>query len=119
MSNESTLYRPMMSDGYAETLRRWHDTAYNEMRQRGDVTFSYLGKEFVVPADVFAPTPMSDLLGSAVLGEVRKDDQVLDMGTGCGVNAILAASKSGDVIGVDINPHAVASAKAKPMEMER
>jgi len=102
----------MMSDEYAETLHRWHDTAYNEMRQRGDVTLSYLGKEFVVPADVFAPTPMSDLLGRAVLGEVRKDDQLLDMGTGCGVNAILAASKSGDVIGVDINPQAVASAKA-------
>ncbi|MFE0077799.1 hypothetical protein ACFWYW_53890 [Nonomuraea sp. NPDC059023] len=30
---------------------------------------------------------MSHLLGEAVLNEVRPDDRVLDMGTGCGVNA--------------------------------
>jgi methylase of polypeptide subunit release factors len=29
---------------------------------------------------------------------------VLDMGTGSGVNAILAASKAIDVVAVDINP---------------
>jgi release factor glutamine methyltransferase len=34
------------------------------------------------------------------------------MGTGCGVNAILAASKSSDVMGVDVNPSAIASATA-------
>lgn len=34
------------------------------------------------------------------------------MGTGCGVNAILAASASTDVLGVDVNPHAVEAAAA-------
>ena len=112
MRNESTPYRPTVSDEYAEALRRWHDAAYEEMRQRGKVQLSYLGREFVVPEQVFAPTPMSDLLSTAVLDEVREHDRVLDMGTGCGVNAILAASRSRDVIGVDINPHAIASAMA-------
>jgi release factor glutamine methyltransferase len=102
----------MVSDKYAETLRRWHDAAYDEMRQRGEIRLSHLGREFVVPAQVFAPTPTSDLLGTAVLDEVRDHDRVLDMGTGCGVNAILAASKSRDVVGVDVNPHAIASAVA-------
>jgi release factor glutamine methyltransferase len=53
---------------------------------------------------------MSALLGQAVLDEVRDGDRVLDMGTGCGVNAILAASRSTDVLGVDVNPHAVRAA---------
>jgi release factor glutamine methyltransferase len=33
---------------------------------------------------------VSRLLGEAVVDEVKPDDRVLDMGTGCGVNAILA-----------------------------
>jgi release factor glutamine methyltransferase len=112
MRNESVPYRPMVSDAHAEVLRRWHNAAYDEMRQRGEIRLSYLDRQFVVPPDVFGPTPMSDLLGTAVLDEVRELDRVLDMGTGCGVNAILAASLSPKVVGVDINPHAIASATA-------
>jgi len=55
---------------------------------------------------------MSHLLGEAVLAEVRDGDRVLDMGTGSGVNAILAATKSTDVVAVDINPRAVEAAQA-------
>jgi release factor glutamine methyltransferase len=51
-------------------------------------------------------------LGPAVRDEVREGDRVLDMGTGSGINAILAAAKSTDVLAVDINPHAVAAAIA-------
>jgi len=112
MSDEPTRYRPTMSDEQVEVLRRWHEDAYEELRHRGPTRVNHLGKEFVVPEDVFAPTPMSDLLGTPVLNEVRETDRVLDMGTGCGVNAILAASKARDVVGVDINPHAIASAVA-------
>jgi release factor glutamine methyltransferase len=36
---------------------------------------------------------------------------VLDMGTGSGVNAILAASKAAEVVAVDINPVAVGAAR--------
>ncbi len=98
-----------MSDERVEALRRWHESAYDELRQRGEIRLTYLDHEFVVPEDVFAPTPMSDFLGTAVLNDVRETDRVLDMGTGCGVNAILAASKARDVVGVDINPHAIAA----------
>lgn len=101
-----------MSDESVERLRRWHEAAYQEMRQRGSIRISYLGLDLLVPEGVFAPTPMSDLLGKAVLEEVRDADRVLDMGTGSGVNAILAASRSRGVVGVDVNPHAVAAAIA-------
>jgi release factor glutamine methyltransferase len=48
-------------------------------------------------------TGASHLLGQAVLADVRESDRVLDMGTGSGDNAILAASKANDVVAVDIN----------------
>ena len=110
--SRSGYYKPTIPDADVTRLRAWHEGAYEEMRQRGRVQISYLGRQFDVPETVFAPTPMSDLLGRAVLSEVRDGDRVLDMGTGCGVNAILAASASSDVLGVDINPDAVAAAQA-------
>lgn len=45
-------------------------------------TFDYLGLTLEVPAQVMPITPMPDLLGAAVLVEVRPGDRVLDMGTG-------------------------------------
>jgi release factor glutamine methyltransferase len=64
-----------------------------------------------VPPTVQPINPMSDLLGGAVLAEARPGDRVLDMGTGSGVNAILAAATATDVLAVDINPRAVEAAR--------
>ena len=50
---------------------------------------------------------MSNLLSKAVLAEVCPDNRILDMGTGCGVNSILAARAGADVLALDINPEAV------------
>ena len=105
------VYRPMMSDEHAVRLRRWHEAASIELHGHGARQVSYLGLDLVVPEQVFPPMPVSDLLGRALLDEVRDADRVLDMGTGCGVNAILAASRAQDVVGVDINPHAVTAAQ--------
>jgi release factor glutamine methyltransferase len=104
-------YQPRMSRQDAERIRAWHEKAYEAMSQREISTVGYLGRTFSVPSQVFPPTPMSELLGKAVLDEVRAPDRVLDMGTGCGVNAILAASRSMDVVGVDINPYAIECAR--------
>lgn len=43
---------------------------------------------------------------------VPMDVAVLDVGTGCGMLAILAAQKAGSVAAVDLNPYAVRCAKA-------
>ena len=104
-------YRPRMSPERAEQLRRWHEDASAELRERGDGDVEYLGLRLYVPATVFPPAPMSKLLGRAVLGEATDSDRVLDMGTGCGVNAILAAGTAREVVAVDLNPDAVAAAK--------
>lgn len=38
---------------------------------------------------------------------VTEDDVVLDVGTGCGILAILAAEKAKRVVAIDINPYAI------------
>ena len=111
-----SAYTPTISEGTAERLRRWHESAYESAKAdvaTGDSqTFSYLGRTLVVPPDVMPITPVSHLLGEAVLAEVRAGDRVLDMGTGSGVNAILAASKAASVVAVDVNPSAVEAARS-------
>lgn len=106
-------YTPTVPADQVERIRRWHENAYAAALADSAVTrtFTYLGRRFEVPPDVHPITGMSDLLGEAVLAEVRAGDRVLDMGTGCGVNAILAASRSTDVLAVDINPRAVDAAR--------
>jgi release factor glutamine methyltransferase len=104
-------YRPLISVERIAVLGEWHERAYRELSEAGERRMSYLGLDLVVPAGVFAPTPMSDLLGRAVIDEVRAEDRVLDMGTGSGVNAILAARAGADVVGVDLNLTAVEAAR--------
>ena len=104
---DTGTYKPMMSNERVGRVRDWHERAYREARSRKPEKTAFLGRAFTIPSEVHSINPMSDLLGNAVLEEVKAGDRVLDMGTGCGVNAVLAASKSSDVVAVDINPYAV------------
>jgi len=106
-----TQYRPTVSDEYAATIRRWQDSIYQSEKARVTQQVEFLGRTFTLPPKVHPINATSDLLGNAVLNEVREGDRVLDLGTGSGVNAILAASKSTNVLAVDINPLAVRCAK--------
>lgn len=105
------VYKPTVSDSYAEKLREWQDNVHQEFKEAPLHEVEFLGRKFIIPPTVHPINPMSDLLGNAVLQQVKEADRVLDLGTGCGVNAILAASKSNEVIAVDINPEAVKTAK--------
>jgi release factor glutamine methyltransferase len=111
---EGSAFRPMMDEQRVEWVRRWHENAYRMTRAEGErpQTFDYLGRTLVVPPEVMPITAVSHLLGDAVLAEVGAGDRVLDMGTGSGVNAILAAGAPAEVLAVDINPHALAAARA-------
>jgi len=68
-------------------------------------------KTFILLPNVFSPrgTLTSSLLARN-LG-VKKGDYVLDLGTGCGIQAIFAAEKAKKVVATDINPQAVKCAK--------
>jgi release factor glutamine methyltransferase len=43
--------------------------------------------------------------------DVKEGEQVLDVGTGCGMLGILAARKATNVLAVDLNPYAIRCAK--------
>ncbi|MHB8826377.1 MAG: methyltransferase [Acidimicrobiales bacterium] len=103
---------PNMSGERAAAIARWHDDAYVAMKREAGTgqRFTYLGLDLWVPASVQPITGMSHLLGEHVLAVVRPDDHVLDMGTGCGVNALLAASIASRVVGVDTNAAAIEAA---------
>jgi release factor glutamine methyltransferase len=103
-----------ISDEKAEQIRRWHERAYREALAEGSTTrtFDYLGLSVVVPPGVQPITPVSHLLGEAVVAEAGNRDLVLDMGTGSGINGILAASRGARVVAVDTNPRALKAARA-------
>lgn len=105
-------YIPMLSAVEIERIRKWHERAYADSSARSVQTIDYLGLSIVVPPDVQPITPTSHLLGEAVLAEVHEGDRVLDMGTGSGVNGILAGTMGGQVLAVDISQSAIEAAQA-------
>ncbi len=75
---------------------------------------SFMGLQLHVMEDVF-PIDESvdgDPYHQAVASEVRPGLRVLDMGTGSGVSALLAARAGSEVVAVDVNPKAVECARA-------
>jgi len=104
-----TDYKPMMSDERVKKIKQWHEDAKSDKSARKITKMKVLGRRFEVPGNVFDPKPIG--LWESVLEEVKETDRVLDMGTGSGVNGILSASKSSDVVAVDVNPASVENAK--------
>jgi len=60
---------------------------------------------FLVDEHVYEPAEDTFLIAEN-LG-VIEDDTVLDMGTGCGILAVLVAEKAESVVAVDVNPYAI------------
>jgi len=70
-----------------------------------------LGKTFLISKDVFNPKYFytSSLMANSL--DIREEDDVLDIGTGSGIQAVFAGEKAANVTAVDINPEAVKYAK--------
>lgn len=105
-------YEPRLSPERVDRLRAWHHEASAQLHALGAYDTRYLGLDLHVPEQVFGPTPTSDLMGRCVIDAVEPGDRVLDMGSGAGGNALLAARITDEVVAVDINPHAVAATVA-------
>jgi len=71
----------------------------------------YDGLCFQVFKDVYEPAEDTFLIAHNLSRTVRKDDIVLDIGTGCGILAIIAARKAKKVVATDLNPSAVKCAR--------
>jgi len=69
----------------------------------------YNDLRFQIFRNVYEPAEDTFLAAASLV--VNKGDVVLDMGTGCGILAILAAQKAKRVVAVDINPYAVRCAR--------
>jgi len=68
-------------------------------------------KNYIFTIDEHVYEPSEDTFLIAEKMTVSKDDVVLDMGTGCGILAVLAAKKTKKVVAIDINPQAIKYAK--------
>jgi len=55
--------------------------------------------------------PAEDSFLAADNLNIKENDDVLDVGTGCGILAIVAARNARKAVATDVNPHAVACAK--------
>ena len=102
-------YEPMMPPERALRLREWHERALDRGRRDGTIEVTRLGRTFVVPPEVYPPHPLG--LAELVLREVAPEERVLDLGTGSGVNGIVAASIAAGVLAVDIDSAAVECAR--------
>lgn len=71
---------------------------------------AYFGEYvFAVDENVYEPAEDSFLFAENL--HVKDGEQVLDMGTGCGILGIIAAKNAHEVFAVDMNPYAVRCAK--------
>ena len=71
--------------------------------------FFFKDQIFIVNEHVYEPAEDTFLIAEKM--KINKNDVVLDMGTGCGILAVLAAKITEKIVAVDINPHAIKYAK--------
>lgn len=111
------------SGGLADSLRRrawrtWYRARWLVWQRRvvGRVHVSRVsGLELVVPPGVLDPRIFlsSEVLADAIAATAKPGMSVLDLGTGCGIGALVAARLGcRPVVAVDIDPVAARSARA-------
>ncbi|MDD5317587.1 MAG: class I SAM-dependent methyltransferase [Candidatus ainarchaeum sp.] len=78
-------------------------------KRKSSSRISFRGKKLSCSRETYLPCDDSFLLAQAVASRSRGD--VLDMGTGCGIQGIAAAGKAKSVLFADISPEAVECAR--------
>jgi release factor glutamine methyltransferase len=66
---------------------------------------------FEIFEEVYEPAEDTFLLADYLAQVVKETDTILDMGTGCGLLAVIAAKKALKVVATDLNPHAIECAR--------
>jgi len=101
-----------------EQLLLWPARARGRRRLRRIVLENIQNRSFVVMPEVFNPATFRSgrvlaeyIANSPGLNAKHQNSTALDLGTGCGVQAIMAAARGFSVTAIDINPHAVRCAR--------
>ena len=97
-----------MLDNLKQALGVW---LIRKIQKYGPYNVRVSGKNYRISEDVFNPKYYCTSEFMAEHIEIAPGDEVLDIGTGSGIQAITAAEKAGKVVAVDINPAAVRSAR--------
>jgi len=71
----------------------------------------YNDLSFEVSEDVYEPAEDTILIANCLRHVVEEGDRMLDVGTGCGILAVIAAKKAMKVVATDVNPRAVECAR--------
>jgi len=81
------------------------------VQRRRSAAVRVLGRDFVVPPNVLNPKyfATSRLMASQL--RLKPGDSVLDVGTGSGILAIVAAATAREVVAIDVNRDAVRAAR--------
>ncbi|MCZ7682953.1 MAG: methyltransferase [Sandaracinaceae bacterium] len=81
------------------------------VQARRSAAVRVLGRELVVPRNVLNPKyfETSELMASCL--RIGPNDAVLDVGTGSGIQAIVAAASAREVVATDVDPAAVRAAR--------
>jgi len=74
-------------------------------------TIFYADLSFEVFEEVYEPADDTFLIADKLDQAIVEGDTVLDIGTGCGILAVIASKKASKVVATDVNPHAVECAK--------
>ena len=74
-------------------------------------TIFYADLSFEVYEEVYEPAEDTFLIADRLDRTIVEGDTVLDIGTGCGILAVIASKKASKVVATDVNPHAVECAK--------
>ena len=120
---DGTLGRPPLHSAGASTsvvravwrvLLMWRFRLFQRHRYRRLAIEEVAGRPFLVLPEVFNPKLFrtGELLARAVnTAMVPAGSTVLDVGTGSGAAAVVAAARARRVVAVDLNPHAVRCAR--------
>ena len=102
-----------MAASFLSLAKRRAQRAVLAVRRAHRTDCELLGHRFAVPDGVYDPRTdgSSGFFYRAVGPMIAPGQRVLDIGTGCGLGAVVAASRGATVVAVDLDPATIAAAR--------